>query len=92
MGETVLRGRHGAHSLSGCRRQPLDVQGVREVCQNTIRHAMPQTVPGPGKPLTGLGSPPLQPGGRPLPQLVRRVVQVSNSGGLARAARLKQMP
>src|SRR2546422_4598174 len=76
-------GIHGAQGLAGGLRQPLDVQGVRQVCQDAVRHAVAQAVPSPGKPPAGLGGPPIQPGGRPLPQLVRRVVKVQNPCGIA---------
>src|SRR2546427_3749532 len=75
-------GIHGAQGLAGGLRQPLDVQGVRQVCQDAVRHAVAQAVPSPGKPPAGLGGPPIPPGGRPPPQLVRRVVKVPNPCGI----------
>ena len=34
-------GIHGAQRVPCCRRQPLHVQGIRQVCQDPIRLAMP---------------------------------------------------
>ncbi len=69
-------GRHGAHRVSCCRRQPFHVQGIRQVCQDPVRHAAPQTGPRPDKPPAGPGSPPIQPGRRRLPQRLRRGIKV----------------
>src|SRR6266404_2345764 len=49
-------------------RQALDLQGLDKVCQDSVRLAMPQTVPCPAKPPTRLGGAPVQPSRRPLPQ------------------------
>ncbi len=49
---------------------------------------MPQAVPRPATPPTRLGRPPIQPGCRPLPQVVRRVVQVQGSCALSVMHRL----
>ena len=54
--------------------------------------AMPQAVPCPAKPPAGLGGPPIQPGRRPLPQVLRRVVKVQDPRGIGREALLKQAP
>ena len=57
-----------------------------------VRLAMPQAVPCPAKPPARLGGPAIQPGGRPLPQVLRGVVKVQNAHGMAREALLKQAP
>ena len=70
------RGIHGPPGLPCCLRQPLDVSGIRQVSQHPVRHAVPPAVPGPATPPAGLGRPPIQPGGRALPQLLRGVIKV----------------
>src|SRR5689334_3037819 len=53
---------------------------------------MPQAVPCPDKPPTGLGGPPIQPGRRALPELLRGVIKVQNTPRMAGKALLKQAP
>src|SRR5438128_3452233 len=53
---------------------------------------MPQAVPCPAKPPAGLGRPPIQPGGRALPQLLHGVIKVQHAPCMAREALLKEAP
>jgi hypothetical protein len=57
---------YGRDRLPGCREESLNVQGIGQVGQDTVRPPMPQAMPHPGKPPTGLGAAPIQPGGRRL--------------------------
>ena len=83
---------HRTQGVPCRRRQPLHVEGIRQVCQDPIGHAVPQAVPCPDKPPAGPGGPPIQPGGRPLPQLLCRVIKVQNAPCMTRKALLKQAP
>ena len=85
-------GIHGPQGLPCCLRQPLDISGIRQVGQHTVRHAMPQAVPCPATPPAGLGRPPIQPGGRALPQLLHGVIKVQHAPCMAREALLKEAP
>src|SRR5712691_4797939 len=53
---------------------------------------MPQAVSGPDEPPAGLCRAAIEPGRRPLPQILRRVVKVQNARRMASEALLKQMP
>src|SRR6266478_10166181 len=73
-------------------RQALDLQGLDKVCQDSVRLAMPQTVPCPAKPPTRLGGAAVQPSRCPLPQGLHGVVKVQNAHGRGRQALLIQPP
>ena len=88
----VQIGIHGTQGVPCGRRQPLHLQGLRQVGQHPVRHAVPQAVACPPKPPAGLGRPPIQPGRRTLPQLLCGVIKVQDARGMARKALLKQAP
>ena len=73
-------------------RQALDLQGLAKVCQDPVRLAMPQPVPCPAKPPTRLGSAAVEPGRRPLPEVLHGVVKVQNTHGRGRQTLLIQPP
>src|SRR5712691_184969 len=73
-------------------RQALDLQGLDQVCHDSIRLAMPQTVPCPAKPPTRLCGAAIQPGRRPLPQVLHGVVKVQDASGPGTEALVKQTP
>ena len=72
--------------------QALYVQGFGQVGQDPIGIAMPQAVPCPGEPPLGLRGTAIEPGGRTLPQVLRRVVKVQDACSIARELLLKQAP
>src|SRR5712691_9315287 len=84
--------RDGAYGLPCGGRQPLHVQGVRQVGQDPLCVAMAWAVPCPDEPPTRIARASIQPGGCPLPQLLHRVVKIQNPYGMASEARLKQPP
>src|SRR6266853_4584394 len=85
-------GIHCAHGLPRRVRQTLYVQGVGKVCQDPVGLTMPQPVPGPAPPPARLGGAAIQPGSRPLPQLLYRVVKVEDAPRIVHEALVKQPP
>src|SRR6266568_8316513 len=73
-------------------RQALDLQSLDKVCQDPVRLAMPQPVPCPAKPPTRLGSAAVEPGRRPLPEVLHGVVKVQDAHGRGRQTLLIQPP
>src|SRR5439155_16416609 len=72
--------------------QALYIQGLDQVCQDPVRLAMPQAVPCPAKPPARLGGAPIQPGCRPLPEVLHGVVKVQDARGIGRQALIIQPP
>ena len=88
----VPRGRHGPHRLPCGLRPPRDVSGLRQVRAHPVRPAVPQAVPCPATPPAGVGRPPRPPGGRALPQRLRRVRKVHKAPCVAREALRQAAP
>lgn len=73
-------------------RPPLDLQPLDEVCQDPVRLAMAQPVPRPAKPPPRLGRADVQPGRRPLPQVLHGVVTVQDAHGRGRQPLIIEAP